>query len=77
MTRTAAAKLGLGTAQFGLDYGVPTSSWPAVRDRGRDRAARWRRVAGVGLIDTPAGLYGEAEGRAGPHPAPSLNLSGW
>ncbi|OYX32704.1 MAG: bifunctional regulator KidO [Caulobacterales bacterium 32-69-10] len=71
MTRTAATKLGLGTAQFGLDYGVSNS-------RGRMSEAEASAVlqvaalAGVSLIDTSAG-YGEAEsvlGRILPRPSP-------
>jgi aryl-alcohol dehydrogenase-like predicted oxidoreductase len=71
MTRTAAAKLGLGTAQFGLDYGVSNA-------RGRLPEAEAASVlqvaamAGVTLIDTAA-EYGDAEsvlGRVLPRPSP-------
>jgi aryl-alcohol dehydrogenase-like predicted oxidoreductase len=71
MKRRAAAKLGLGTAQFGLDYGVSNA-------RGRlseSEAATVMQVAalaGVALVDTAA-EYGEAEsvlGRTLPRPSP-------
>ena len=67
----ACAKLGVGTAQFGLEYGVSNR-------RGRMSEAEARTVvqvassAGVGLLDTAA-QYGDAEavlGRVLPHPNP-------
>ena len=63
------AKLGVGTAQFGLDYGVSNR-------RGRSAEAEAQTVvqvaagAGVGLLDTAA-QYGDAEavlGRVLPRP---------
>ena len=56
---TAAAKLGLGTAQFGSDYGVFNARG---RISGAEAAAILLTAArgGVSLIDTAAG-YGEAE----------------
>jgi aryl-alcohol dehydrogenase-like predicted oxidoreductase len=71
MTRKAAAKLGLGTAQFGLDHGV---SNPRGRLPDAEAAAvlQVAALAGVALIDTAA-EYGEAEallGRILPRPNP-------
>jgi aryl-alcohol dehydrogenase-like predicted oxidoreductase len=71
MRRRAAAKLGVGTARFGLDDGL----WPRRRRMAEGEAAAVLQVAataGVGLIDTAA-LYGDAEavvGRALPRPSP-------
>src|SRR4051812_24309538 len=58
-TATAAAKLGLGTAQFGSDYGVSNARG---RIPGAEAAAILQTAArgGVPLIDTAAD-YGEAE----------------
>ena len=58
-TATAAAKLGLGTAQFGSDYGVSNARG---RIAGAEAAAILQTAArgGVLLIDTAAD-YGEAE----------------
>ena len=67
----SSAKLGVGTAQFGLDYGVSNQ-------RGRMAEAEAQTVvnvaaaAGVALLDTAA-QYGEAEavlGRVLPRPNP-------
>lgn len=71
MTRTAAAKLGLGTAQFGLDYGVsnPRGRLPEAEAASVLQIAA---LAGVTLIDTAA-EYGDAEqvlGRVLPRPSP-------
>ena len=56
---TALARLGLGTVQFGLDYGVSNRGG---RPPEREAAAILARaaVAGVGYIDT-APAYGDAE----------------
>jgi aryl-alcohol dehydrogenase-like predicted oxidoreductase len=71
MTRKAAAKLGLGAAQFGLDHGVGT---PRGRLPEGEAAAvlQAAALAGVGLVDTAA-EHGEAEallGRILPRPNP-------
>ena len=60
---TALSRLGLGTVQFGLDYGVSNRSG---RPDEREVAAILARAAGagVGFIDT-APAYGEAEVLAG------------
>lgn len=60
---TALARLGLGTVQFGLDYGV--SNWAGRPDE-REVAAILARAAnaGAGFIDT-APAYGQAEVLAG------------
>jgi aryl-alcohol dehydrogenase-like predicted oxidoreductase len=62
---TALARLGLGTVQFGLDYGVSNR---IGRPDEREIAAILARAAaaGVGVIDT-APAYGEAEVLAGRH----------
>lgn len=67
MSRAAAARLGLGTVQFGLDYGV-TNKGGKIGDA--EAAAILERCAqaGVETLDT-AHLYGESEttiGRAAP-----------
>jgi len=70
-TRRPVSKLGLGTAQFGLDYGVSNR-------RGRLPEAECAAIlqlaagAGMGLVDTAA-QYGQAEsvlGRLLPKPSP-------
>lgn len=71
MKRKAAARLGLGTAQFGLDHGV---SNPRGRMPEAEAAAVLQVAAraGVTVVDT-AESYGEAEtvlGRALPRPNP-------
>jgi aryl-alcohol dehydrogenase-like predicted oxidoreductase len=62
---TALARLGLGTVQFGLDYGVSNRGG---RPSERETAAILARAAaaGVGFIDT-APAYGEAEALIGRH----------
>jgi aryl-alcohol dehydrogenase-like predicted oxidoreductase len=62
---TALARLGLGTVQFGLDYGVSNRGG---RPSERETTAILARaaVAGVGFIDT-APAYGEAEALIGRH----------
>ena len=67
------ARLGLGTAQFGLDYGVSNAGG---RTPAPEAAAILARAAeaGVGVVDT-ASAYGEAEavlGPALPRPCPFL-----
>ncbi|HTI67023.1 MAG TPA: aldo/keto reductase [Caulobacteraceae bacterium] len=71
MTRRAAAKLGLGTAQFGLDYGV-SNSRGRLSDGEAATVMQVAAMAGVGLVDTAAD-YGDAEsllGRILPRPNP-------
>ncbi len=60
---TALSRLGLGTVQFGLDYGVSNR---AGRPPEREAAAILARAAGagIGFVDT-APAYGEAEALAG------------
>jgi aryl-alcohol dehydrogenase-like predicted oxidoreductase len=60
---TALSRLGLGTVQFGLDYGVSNRGG---RPHEREVAAILARAAGagIGFIDT-APAYGEAETLAG------------
>ena len=60
---TALSRLGLGTVQFGLDYGVSNRTG---RPDEREVAAILARAAGagVGFVDT-APAYGEAEALAG------------
>jgi len=70
---SAFARLGLGTAQFGLDYGVSNA---AGRTPAPEAAAILARAAeaGVGVVDT-ASAYGEAEAVLGeilPRPCPFL-----
>jgi len=62
---TALARLGLGTVQFGLDYGVSNRGG---RPSERETAAILARAAaaGVGFVDT-APAYGEAETLIGRH----------
>lgn len=69
---TALARLGLGTVQFGLDYGVSNR---AGRPNEREVAAILARVAvaGVGFIDT-APAYGEAEVLVGRYLPPGHGL---
>jgi aryl-alcohol dehydrogenase-like predicted oxidoreductase len=69
---TALARLGLGTVQFGLDYGVSNRGGrPPEREAGAilARAA----TAGVGFIDT-ASAYGEAEALIGRYLPPGHSL---
>ena len=69
---TALARLGLGTVQFGLDYGVSNRGG---RPPEREAAAILARAAdaGVGFIDT-APAYGEAEALIGRHLPRGHNL---
>lgn len=63
--------LGLGTVQFGLDYGVANSSGRVTEDEVRAILAS-AAGGGVAVIDTAA-AYGESEavlGRCLPRPAP-------
>ena len=59
--RRVAPRLGLGTAQFGLDYGVANHSGK-VADV--EAVLRVGREAGIDLLDT-APAYGDAESRLG------------
>lgn len=54
-----ASKLGLGTVQFGLDYGVANSGGKTSRDQVR-HILEAASLAGVRIIDT-ASMYGESE----------------
>jgi aryl-alcohol dehydrogenase-like predicted oxidoreductase len=69
---TALARLGLGTVQFGLDYGVSNRGG---RPPEREAAAILARaaVAGVGYIDT-APAYGDAETLIGRYLPPGHGL---
>ena len=69
---TMLSRLGLGTVQFGLDYGVSNR---AGRPAEREIAAILARVpgAGVGFIDT-APAYGEAELLIGRYLPPGHSL---
>ncbi len=67
----AVARLGIGAAQFGLDYGVSNTRGRVPDDECRAILER-ARAAGVGMIDT-AQAYGDAEGTLGavlPSPNP-------
>jgi aryl-alcohol dehydrogenase-like predicted oxidoreductase len=67
----AAAKLGVGTAQFGLDYGV-SNRRGRLSEPEAETVLAVAAAAGVGLVDTAA-QYGEAEavvGRVLPRPSP-------
>lgn len=55
----SAARLGLGTAQFGLAYGVTNNAGQVGREAVSGILAR-ARAAGVDVLDTAAG-YGDAE----------------
>jgi aryl-alcohol dehydrogenase-like predicted oxidoreductase len=57
--RLSAHRLGLGTAQFGLGYGI-TNEAGKVPASEVDRILARARAAGVDLLDTAAG-YGDAE----------------
>ena len=69
---TVLSRLGLGTVQFGLDYGVSNRGG---RPPEREAAAILARAAatGVGFIDT-APAYGEAETLAGRYLPPGHGL---
>jgi aryl-alcohol dehydrogenase-like predicted oxidoreductase len=56
-------RIGLGTAQFGLDYGISNRSGRVTPDEGR-RILALAATAGVRVIDTAA-AYGDAEARLG------------
>jgi aryl-alcohol dehydrogenase-like predicted oxidoreductase len=56
-------KIGLGTAQFGLDYGISNRSGQVDEDEVREIIGLAER-AGVRVVDTAA-AYGEAEDRLG------------
>lgn len=71
MTRSATAKLGLGTARFGQDHGV-LSPRARLTEGEAETVLQVAALAGVPLIDTAA-EYGEAEsvlGRTLPRPSP-------
>lgn len=64
-------KLGLGTVQFGLDYGVANREGRATEDEVR-RILKLAADGDVGVVDTAA-AYGESEavlGRCLPRPVP-------
>ena len=68
---SAVAKLGLGTAQFGLDYGVSNPRGRLSLQEAKT-TLRIAAEAGVSVLDTAA-QYGEAETRLGaslPRPSP-------
>ncbi len=56
-------RIGLGTAQFGLDYGISNQSGQVAAAEGR-RILALAETAGVRVIDTAA-AYGDAEARLG------------
>ena len=56
-------RIGLGTAQFGLDYGISNQSGQVAAAEAR-RILALAETAGVRLIDTAA-AYGDAEARLG------------
>jgi aryl-alcohol dehydrogenase-like predicted oxidoreductase len=56
-------KIGLGTAQFGLDYGISNRSGQVVERQVREIIALAER-SGVRIVDT-ASVYGDAEERLG------------
>jgi aryl-alcohol dehydrogenase-like predicted oxidoreductase len=56
-------RIGLGTAQFGMDYGISNPSGQVTPDEGRKILATAEQ-AGVRIIDTAA-AYGDAETRLG------------
>jgi aryl-alcohol dehydrogenase-like predicted oxidoreductase len=62
-----ACRLGLGTAQLGLDYGLTNTGGQVPEDEARDLVAG-ARAAGVGLLDTAA-FYGDSEAVLGRHVA--------
>jgi aryl-alcohol dehydrogenase-like predicted oxidoreductase len=71
MSRKAAAMLGIGTAQFGFDYGV-SNARGRVAEAEVEAVLQVAAAGGVGLVDTAA-QYGEAEsvlGRTLPQPSP-------
>lgn len=58
-SKSAAARIGLGTAQFGLDYGISNASGQVSRDS-VDRILALARMRGIRTIDTAA-AYGRSE----------------
>ena len=65
-TRELAARLALGTAQFGLAYGINNAVGQPSRAAVAD-VVREARDAGINLLDTAA-VYGDAEARLGEMP---------
>lgn len=57
--RRYASKIGLGTAQWGMDYGVSNKQGQTRPEEVR-RILRFARAAGIQLLDT-APLYGDSE----------------
>ena len=54
MSRAAVKKLGLGTAQFGLDYGVSNTRGQLTQSEAA-QALQVAALGGVELLDTAAG----------------------
>lgn len=67
------SKLGLGTVQWGMSYGIANLAGHRPASSEIEHMLRQSHEAGVGLLDT-AQVYGEAESVIGQH-APSLQ--GW
>jgi aryl-alcohol dehydrogenase-like predicted oxidoreductase len=65
----SAARLGLGTAQFGFAYGITNAAGQVSGDEVRRLLTR-ARAAGIDTLDTAAG-YGEAEAVLGEAGAPA------
>ena len=69
----AHANLGLGAAQFGLDYGVSNAARPRARGRGRSTSSTPPPLNRDRRWSTPPPAYGDGErvlGRSWPFPSP-------
>ena len=66
------SKLGLGTAQWGLSYGVSNQSGQTTQDE-VTRILDFARISGIKFIDT-ARTYGEAEQVLGSNDLTDFNI---